>query len=261
MNSLDNTSRKYKIYKYTNLITRGSYIGQTCQPLRYRAGGRSMIGYRGCEKFWEAIEGYGTNCWHVEILWEGLTLDEANIYENLEIHDNETLYPYGYNLNSGGMESERSPETIAKMSKSKLGMSPEAFTTLVGRLLCDGWSQAKIAHELRKNSRTIGKYTKLANLKKSQKKTSIISNRSFTGDDTQDKNTIRQQVEISVAAWMFANKTQDVDQIAKEVKISAREVRRYAEDPLWDAVLNEWNYEGPRHFRVRRAGRKKKVAE
>ena len=191
MGSLNNTSRKYKIYKYTNLITGGSYIGQTCQPLRYRAGGRSMIGYRGCEKFWEAIEGYGTNCWHVEILWEGLTLDEANIYENLEIHDNETLYPYGYNLNSGGMESERSPETIAKMSKSKLGMSPEAFTTLVGRLLCDGWSQAKIAHELRKNSRTIGKYTKLANLKKSQKKASIISNRSFTGDDTQGKNTTR----------------------------------------------------------------------
>ena len=36
-----------------------------------------------------------------ETLWDGLTLDEANIYEQIEIRDNETLYPYGYNLSYG----------------------------------------------------------------------------------------------------------------------------------------------------------------
>ena len=60
----------YKIYKYTNLITGMSYIGQTCRPLHYRAG-KNMTGYRLCNKFWEAIEAYGTDCWTVEILWEG----------------------------------------------------------------------------------------------------------------------------------------------------------------------------------------------
>ena len=104
----------YKIYKYTNLITGMSYIGQTCQTLKKRAG-LNMIKYRECEKFWEAIQHYGTDCWSDEILWDGLTLDEANIYEQVEIRDNETLYPYGYNLSYG---SEQSEETIRKRAES-----------------------------------------------------------------------------------------------------------------------------------------------
>ena len=107
----------YKIYKYTNLITGMSYIGQTCRPLKTRAG-YNMIGYRGCEKFWEAIQNYGTECWADEILWDGLTLDEANIYEQIEIRDNETLFPYGYNLSLGGENTTHSPETRAKISKN-----------------------------------------------------------------------------------------------------------------------------------------------
>ena len=106
--------KTYKIYKYTNLITGMSYIGQTCQTLKKRAG-LKMIKYRECEKFWEAIQHYGTDCWSVEILWDGLTLDEANIYEQVEIRDNETLYPYGYNLSYG---SEQSEETIRKRAES-----------------------------------------------------------------------------------------------------------------------------------------------
>ena len=74
-----------------------------------------MIKYRECEKFWEAIQHYGTDCWSNEILWDGLTLDEANIYEQVEIGDNETLYPYGYNLSYG---SEQSEETIRKRTES-----------------------------------------------------------------------------------------------------------------------------------------------
>ena len=107
----------YKIYKYTNLITGMSYIGQTCQTLRKRAG-LNMIKYRECEKFWEAIQHYGTDCWSNEILWDGLTLDEANIYEQVEIRDNETLYPYGYNLSEGGMGVNPSQETCQKISES-----------------------------------------------------------------------------------------------------------------------------------------------
>ena len=76
-----------------------------------------MKGYRGCEKFWEAIQHYGTDCWRSEILWDGLTLDEANIYEQIEIRDNETVYPYGYNLNEGGGGINPSEETLQKMSE------------------------------------------------------------------------------------------------------------------------------------------------
>ena len=109
--------KSYKIYKYTNLITGMSYVGQTCKTLEQRAE-PDMKGYRGCVKFWEAIEMYGTDCWRVEILWDGLTLDEANIYEQVEIQDNETIYPYGYNLNEGGGGINPSIETLQKMSEA-----------------------------------------------------------------------------------------------------------------------------------------------
>ena len=70
----------FGIYKYTNLITGECYVGQTCQPLKKRAS-KDMTGYRNSDKFWEAIQHQGTDCWRVETLWDGLTLDEANIYE------------------------------------------------------------------------------------------------------------------------------------------------------------------------------------
>ena len=109
--------KTYKIYKYTNLITGMSYIGQTCRKLKTRAG-RNMEGYSGCEKFWEAIEAYGTDCWQSEILWDGLTLDEANTYEQVEIQDNETLYPYGYNMSLGGLNTTHTQGTLSKISKN-----------------------------------------------------------------------------------------------------------------------------------------------
>ena len=51
--------KSYKIYKYTNLITGMSYVGQTCKTLKQRAE-PNMKGYIGCVKFWEAIQHYGT---------------------------------------------------------------------------------------------------------------------------------------------------------------------------------------------------------
>ena len=125
--------KSYKIYKYTNLITGMSYIGQTCRKLKTRAG-RNMEGYRGCEKFWEAIKAYGTDCWQSEILWDGLTLDEANIYEQLEIRDNDTLYPSGYNMSLGGFNTTHSPETKAKISANNGMNRPEVKAKHMKRL-------------------------------------------------------------------------------------------------------------------------------
>ena len=53
------------------------------------------------------------------------------------------------------------PEVRQRTAETQLGMSPEAFTILVGWLLSDGWSKHKIARELRKSPTTIYKYAKL----------------------------------------------------------------------------------------------------
>ena len=105
---------------WTNMNQIVRYVGQTCQSLEERAG-RDMTGYRGCDEFWKAIQHYGTDCWRDEILWEGLTLDEANIYEELEIRDNETLFPYGYNLKEGGEGGTYSDEARRKISEAQKG--------------------------------------------------------------------------------------------------------------------------------------------
>ena len=72
-----------------------------------------------------------------------------------------------------------------------------------------------------------------------------------------NKSKFRRETEIRVAAWHFANTTRDAKQIARTLGVSERTIHRYAEDPVWQDVLNEWCYEGPQNFRVQRAGRKK----
>lgn len=58
------------------------------------------------------------------------------------------------NLSKAAKGRKHSHETLCKM----LGMSPEALTILIGWLLRDGWTQTKIAKELRKPRKTIAKY-------------------------------------------------------------------------------------------------------
>ena len=56
------------------------------------------------------------------------------------------------------LKSAHSKESRHKMSETKLGMSRKSLTILIGWLLRDGWSQSKIARELRKTRETISKY-------------------------------------------------------------------------------------------------------
>ena len=105
----------YRIYKWTNIITGQCYVGQTRLSLQRRTGNK-MCRYKGSSAFWEGIQAYGIHCWRLEILWDGLTEDEANFYEGLEIRDNDAMYPYGYNLEEGGENYTRSEKTKQKMS-------------------------------------------------------------------------------------------------------------------------------------------------
>lgn len=140
----------YKIYKWTNLITGKGYVGQTCLPLPIRAGGRNMTGYRGCKEFWKAIQHYGTDCWQVEILWKGLTAEDANVYEDLEIKNHGTLTPNGYNLKDGdkGNRSRKSIDLREKsgfICKSYLeGMPTKAIANQLG---CTSVTILAILHE------------------------------------------------------------------------------------------------------------------
>ena len=140
----------YKIYKWTNLITGKGYVGQTCLPLHIRAGGRNMTGYRGCSEFWKAIQEYGTDCWQVEILREGLTAEEANAYEDVEIKNHGTLTPNGYNLKDRENRN-RSQKSIDLQEKARFicesyreGMPTKEIANQLG---CTSGTILTILHE------------------------------------------------------------------------------------------------------------------
>ena len=139
------------------------------------------------------------------------------------------------------MKIAPSPKTRAKMSKSQLGMSKEAFIILIGWLLRDGWTQKKIARELRKTPKTISKYAKLVNLRKPTKAPPAASGRKAETDD----------ILVTIAAGLFATHTRDAKKIASLLNTSERSVHRWAEREKWEEVLQTLNYEGERNFRVK----------
>ena len=112
-------TKTYSIYKHTNLINGKIYIGQTCQNPAYRWGSEGQGYKNGNNHFWSAIKKYGWENFSHEILYTGLTENEANSLEIslIELY-NSTNPDYGYNSNLGGNNHTPNEETKRKQSVS-----------------------------------------------------------------------------------------------------------------------------------------------
>lgn len=132
--------RLYCIYCHTNKINNKKYIGLTCQTPKDRWD--SGHGYKSNRYFWSAIKKYGWHNFSHEILFDGLSQEEAKLKE-IELISNYSTHDrlLGYNITLGGesgngiilsKESRMkiskankgrvvSEETRAKISKSNLG--------------------------------------------------------------------------------------------------------------------------------------------
>jgi hypothetical protein len=101
------------------------YIGITCKKPeeRWRKDGK---GYSGNTYFYRAIQKYGWDRFQHQILFEGLSKDEAckKEIEFIKFHHSDDR-KYGYNLSSGGESGAsgciRSEETKEKLSESMKG--------------------------------------------------------------------------------------------------------------------------------------------
>lgn len=116
--------KTYLIYKYTSPSGK-SYIGQTCD-LKQRIKCHKSPNSK-CRAFVSAIEKYGYESFTLEILEENLTLEEANILEELYIEQYITTSPHGYNLLSGGLNNKHSEETKLKLSIINSGNNHPQF--------------------------------------------------------------------------------------------------------------------------------------
>ena len=117
MNNI-NEERCYKIYVHTNKSNGKKYIGQTKQSLNQRF--RSGEGYKQSPKFYGAIQKYGWDGFEHNLLFDNLTLEEANKKEEELIKKYNTINDlYGYNIAYGGDNHDISEETIKKILIAK----------------------------------------------------------------------------------------------------------------------------------------------
>ena len=65
-----------------------------------------------------------------------------------------------------------------------------------------------------------------------------------------NKSTAERKIHITTAACLFVTYTRDAEKIGKALNTTGRTIRRYAETPDWEEVLQIVGYEGERSFRV-----------
>jgi group I intron endonuclease len=95
-----NVNKPYIVYKHTSPSGK-VYIGITCETTaqRWKRG----KGYRSNQVFWKAIQKYGWDNIKHEILYSGLTSEEASQKEiELIAKYKSNVKGYGYNVASGG---------------------------------------------------------------------------------------------------------------------------------------------------------------
>jgi group I intron endonuclease len=108
---MEEIADRYVIYRYTSPSGK-SYIGQT-KDIKQRSRSHRKCS-SGCLAFADAIKRYGWSAFTLDILFENLTIDMANLMEQECIAKYNTLAPYGYNLHSGGKNF-----TASDLSKDK----------------------------------------------------------------------------------------------------------------------------------------------
>lgn len=127
--------KEYCVYVHTNKANGKRYVGITCQNPedRWKAGSP----YRRCPYFYKAIQKYGWDGFAHDVLWDGLTRDDAIEWERLLIREWKcTDSRYGYNIALGGEGNEMySPQMKKKMSESaiKRNQDPIKFANI-----CEG---------------------------------------------------------------------------------------------------------------------------
>lgn len=108
--------RKYTVYMHTSPSNK-RYIGITSQKPPTRRWRNDGSGYKHNTHFWRAIQKYGWDNFKHEILYSGLTKEEAELKEvELIILHKSDNHNFGYNIDHGG----NSVGKMAEKTKEKL---------------------------------------------------------------------------------------------------------------------------------------------
>lgn len=117
---------EYCIYKITNTENNKVYIGQTYRPkTRYYEHNN----YEENRHLRSAFEKYGKEYFTWEILYEGLSKEQADVEEERLISEyNSTNDKFGYNIQTGGAHGKHNEESRRRMSEAHIGIHPTKET-------------------------------------------------------------------------------------------------------------------------------------
>lgn len=138
-----NDEKIYCVYKHTSPSGK-VYIGITKTKPEKRWG-KDGSGYKTQQYFWRAIQKYGWNNFKHEILYVGLTQEEAEKIEiNLIAYYKSNQREYGYNIESGGNSTGKmSDETRKKLSEAMKGRESPNKGKTFGKEFREKISKAK----------------------------------------------------------------------------------------------------------------------
>lgn len=111
----------YCVYEHINKINNKRYIGITSQEPEDRWGNNG-INYKSSPHFYAAIQKYGWNNFYHNIIFSGLTKEQAcRIEKELIAKYHTQNNEFGYNILEGGQATILPPEVKEKMSKAMMG--------------------------------------------------------------------------------------------------------------------------------------------
>ncbi len=130
---------KGRIYLITNKVNGKKYIGQTINDIQERWSSHVRDSKRFSYPICQAIKKYGSDNFVIVELDRADTIEKLNELESFYIQRYGTQKPGGYNLDPGGGNFPRHPETRTKISLAKRGKA-----TTTGRP-CSEETKAKIS--------------------------------------------------------------------------------------------------------------------
>lgn len=115
-------TKKYYIYKITNVLSEKVYIGQSIEPKRrWKTHQRLALKQLGNQYIHRAMNKYGPHNFSFEVIEEHNSLEDCNRAEAKQIEDaNAQDKEFGYNIKPGGRKKgwKHTEETKAKQSEN-----------------------------------------------------------------------------------------------------------------------------------------------
>lgn len=116
---MDKNEATFTVYLHKLKQDGRVYVGQTNSSMKERAGS-SGHKYKGCPKFWHAIQKYGWDAFEHILVKDKLTIDEANKLEDDLILKYNSI-ENGFNINRGGRNHTWTDEQRKTMSERNIG--------------------------------------------------------------------------------------------------------------------------------------------